>query len=69
MKSITAAGVVWGDYQAKKPDVFRKTIMDCLRYAAEEKITPHFSASYPLDKVSKLTSLYFGTYYIEKELF
>ena len=43
--------------------------MDCLRYAAEEKITPHFSASYPLDKVSKLTSLYFGTYYIEKEYF
>lgn len=51
LKSCQVVGVFWGAYAARDPKAARAAFEKVLNWAAEGKLRPHISHTFPLDKV------------------
>jgi NADPH2:quinone reductase len=53
IKGIGAAGVYMGGFQANQPDLFAANTRDLLRLAAEGKLKPRISHTFPLESAAE----------------
>jgi NADPH:quinone reductase len=57
LKGCSIVGVFWGDYVRREPEAFRSSVAQLQAWHAEGKISPHVSATFPLEHAAKALKL------------
>ena len=56
LKGCSVVGVFWGAFTGKEPDRHASNIAELLGWMAEGRISPHVSATYPLERAGEAIS-------------
>ena len=52
LKGCQIVGVFWGAFAGREPERYRAGVAEVMQWLADGKLSPHVSATYPLDEAA-----------------